>query len=43
MTSGGGGGGGGVVLDQYFGIGDPEGFETLTLRHRQNPQFYYPV
>ena len=22
----------GVVLDQYFGIGDPGGFETLTLR-----------
>ena len=21
---------GGVVLDQYFGIGDPGGFETLT-------------
>ena len=25
---------GGVVLDQYFGIGDPGGFETLTLRVR---------
>ena len=23
---------GGVAFDQYFGIGDPGGFETLTLR-----------
>ena len=36
---------GGVVLDQYFGIGDPGGFETLTLRVRSfeksgfNPNF----
>ena len=25
---------GGVVFDQYFGIGFPGGFETLTLRVR---------